>query len=414
MNTRKSRNGFTTEVVHAHRRNSTEHGELHYPITTSAAYGYGKVQDLIDVFQGKKPGDVYARQSTPTVRALEEMITHMEWGTGTVAFATGMAAIDAVLFALLCSGDHIVSSKFLFGNTDSLLKTFQRFGVSVSFVDVTDLANVMDAVTPNTRMVFTETIANPVTQVADLVEIGELCRAHGLVYIVDNTMTSPYLFLPKCVGAHLIVNSLTKYINGHGNALGGAVTDTGLYDWSQYSNIDQRYKKGDASRWGMLQIRKLGLRDKGASLSPDAANRIAIGAETLELRMVRICANALKLAQYLEGHPNVGRVYYPGLESHPQHKRAKSLFRGSSGLMSFELKHGIDHLEFLNRLQISVMGSNLGDTRTMVIPVADTIFHEMGPERRASMGIADSLIRVSTGIEDAEDLIADFEQALSG
>jgi O-acetylhomoserine (thiol)-lyase len=261
-------------------------------------------------------------------------------------------------------------------------------------------------------MVFVETIANPRTQVTDLARIGELCKRRDIIYFVDNTMTSPYLFLPKRVGASLIINSLTKCIGGHGNALGGAVTDTGLYDWSKYVNVYDNYKKGAASTWGILQIRKKGLRDLGASLAPEAAHHIAVGAETLALRMERICANALKLARYLEAHPRVSLVYYPGLESHPQHKLAKSLFRMAGGLFAFELIADMDCFDFLNKLKNVVCSSHLGDTRTLAIPVAHTIFYEMGASRRASMGIADSLIRISTGIEDIEDLIADFDQAL--
>jgi O-acetylhomoserine (thiol)-lyase len=226
-------------------------------------------------------------------------------------------------------------------------------------------------------------------------------------------MTSPYLFKPKNVGASLVINSLTKCINGHGNALGGAVTDTGLYDWSKYPNIYDSYKKGEPRFWGMLQIRKKGLRDGGAALAPDAAHRISVGAETLALRMERTCANALHLSSYLEEHPKVARVYYPGLESHPQHGRADTLFRRAGGLFAFELVDDEDCFHFLDSLELVVCSSHLADTRTLAIPVAHTIFHETGAAGRARMGIADSLIRVSTGIEDIEDLIADFDRALT-
>jgi O-acetylhomoserine (thiol)-lyase len=344
--------------------------------------------------------------------ALEQKITVMEEGLATVAFSSGMGAISSTLLSLLRAGDHLISSRYLFGNTNSLFNTFEELGVSVSFVDATSVASVEAVLTPRTRMVFVETIANPRTQVADLARIGELCKRRQIVYVVDNTMTSPYLFLPKRVGASLVVNSLTKCIGGHGNALGGAVTDTGLYDWSTYPNIYETYKKGPASTWGILQIRKKGLRDAGASLAPDPAHRIAVGAETLALRMERTCANALRLATFLEGHPKVSRVYYPGLESHAQHRLAKTLFRAAGGLFAFELSAGIDCFDFLDRLDHVLTSSHLGDTRTLAIPVAHTIFWEMGAARRDSMGISDSLIRVSTGIEEVEDLITDFDRAL--
>jgi len=205
----------------------------------------------------------------------------MEHGTATVVFSTGMGAIASTLLALLRAANHLVSSQYLFANTNSLLKTIERLGVRVSFVDATDVGNVEAAITPRTRMVFVETIANPRTQVADLVRIGALCRRRGIIFFVDTPITSPYLFQPEDVGASLVINSLTKCIGGHGNALDGAVTDTGLFDWSTYANIYDEYKKREASTWGIQQIRKKGLRDIGASIAPDSAHRVAIGAETL-------------------------------------------------------------------------------------------------------------------------------------
>jgi O-acetylhomoserine (thiol)-lyase len=258
-----------------------------------------------------------------------------------------------------------------------------------------------------------ETIANPRTQVADLKRIGELCAQRGILYVVDNTMTSPYLFRPKDVGAGLVVNALTKSIGGHGNALGGALTDTGAYDWTRFPNIFENYKKNPAVQWGLVQIRAKALRDFGASLAPEAAHHIAVGAETLALRMERSCANARALAAMLEADERVAAVYYPGLTSHAQHGIAAELFKDFGSLLSFELKEGIDCFDYLNKLKLAIPTSNLGDTRTLVIPVSHTIFYEMGPERRASMGIADSLIRVSVGIEDSADLIADFRDALN-
>jgi len=404
--------GFTTAILHSDRSKPIEHGSLHKPIHNSVAFGYADARDLARVFQGESPGHTYGRQGTPTTSALEDKITTMEGGIETVSFSTGMGAISSSIMALLRAGDHLVSSRYLFGNTNSLFGTFEQMGISVSLVDATDAVAVARASRPETRMVFVETIANPRTQVADLAGIGELCRTRGIVYVVDNTMTSPYLFSPKEVHSSLIINALTKCIGGHGNALGGAVTDTGLYDWSRYANIYDSYRKGDASRWGILQIRKKGLRDIGATLAPEAAHHLAVGAETLALRMDRICANALRLARYLEAHPRVKRIYYPGLHSHPQHERAKALFRGMGGLLSFEVADGIDCFDILNRFQVVVSSSNLADNRTLAIPVAHTIYFEMGAERRSNMGIADSLIRVSVGIEDCEDLIADFRQAL--
>jgi len=404
--------GFTTTILHNDRQKGIEHGSLHKPIHTSVTFGYADARQLASVFQGKEPGFRYGRQGNPTVAALEDKVSKMEQGVGTICFATGMGAIGAVFQALLRAGDHVVSSSFLFGNTNSLWQTVAGQGVGVEFVDATDVANVAAALKPETRMVFVETIANPRTQIADLKRIGQLCAERGILYIVDNTMTSPYLFRPKDVGAGLVVNALTKSIGGHGNALGGALTDTGAYDWTRFPNIFENYKKNPAAQWGLVQIRAKALRDFGASLAPEAAHHIAVGAETLALRMDRTSANARALAEMLEGDERVAAVYYPGLKSHPQHGIASELFKDYGSLLSFELKDGIDCFDYLNKLKLAIPTSNLGDTRTLVIPVSHTIFYEMGPERRASMGIADSLIRVSVGIEDTADLIADFQNAL--
>lgn len=410
--TDKKNYGFTTTVLHSDRQKPIEHGSLHKPIHTSVAFGYKDARELADVFQGKKPGYRYGRQGNPTVSALEEKVTRMEDGMATLCFATGMAAVGALVQGLLRSGDHVVSSSYLFGNTNSLWQTVELQGMPVSFVDATDVAKVEAALRPTTRMVFVETIANPRTQVADLERIGQLCRDRGILYVVDNTMTTPYLFRPKAVGASLVVNALTKAIGGHGNALGGSLTDTGLFDWTTYPNIADGYKRYDPKIWGMAQLRAKALRDFGAALGPEAAHHLSVGSETMALRIERESANALALAHMLSEDPRVAAVHYPGLPSHPQHALASSLFRACGGLFSFELQEGIDCFDYLNRLQLAIPASNLGDVRTLVIPVAHTIFHEMGRERRASMGIAESLIRVSVGIEDTDDLVADFRQAL--
>ncbi|MBX3705187.1 MAG: cystathionine gamma-synthase family protein [Pseudomonadales bacterium] len=400
--------------MHSDRQEAIEHGSLHKPVHSTVAYGYTDARDLAAVFQGTQPGFTYGRQVNPTVDALQNKISRMEEGLHTACFATGMAAIGTLLFSLLRNGDHFVSSAFLFGNTNSLFQTFMAHGIDVSFVDATSADAVAAAINERTRLVFVETIANPRTQVAALAEIGALCAARGLVYVVDNTMTSPYLFQPRTVGASMVVNSLTKYIGGHGNALGGAVTELGTYDWGRFDNIYEIYRKGPADRWAITQIRKKGLRDFGASLAPEAAHHISVGAETLALRMERQCANALAMARFLEAHPRVRRVYYPGLESHPEHARARTLFRHAGALFSFELDPAVDIWAFQNRLEVIVKSSNLGDNRTLAIPVAHTIYFEMGPERRASMGIDDSLIRISVGIEDTEDLLRDLGAALDG
>ncbi len=407
-----AKKGFLTTNLHSDRKDNPEHGVLHKAIHPSVAYGYEDARHLAEVFQGKRAGYNYARQLNPTVSALQKRITAMEEGIASVAFATGMAAIASTMFSLLRQGDHIVSSAFLFGNTNSYFGTLQNLGIEISFVDATKVEFVEDAIKENTRLVFVETIANPVTQVADLELIGELCKTKNLLYFVDNTMTSPHLFLPKTVGASLIVNSLTKYIGGHGNALGGAITDSGLFDWSGFSNIYDIYRTGQTELWGITQIRKKGLRDIGASLGPEAAHHLAVGSETLPMRMDMACSNAMVLAEFCEQHDKIRQTYYPGLASHPQHQRAQQLFKDFGAIFSVDLVDDVDCFEFLNKMECIICSSNLGDNRTLAIPVAHTIYHEMGAERRASMGIADSMVRFSVGIEEVVDLLADIQQAL--
>jgi len=219
--------------------------------------------------------------------------------------------------------------------------------------------------------------------------------------------------LPKQVKAALVINALTKAIAGHANVLGGAVTDTGLFDWANYAHILDTYKKGDPNSWGLLQIRKKGLRDMGATLSPQSANAIALGAETLALRVPRACSNAMALAEMFMQHPAIKTVHYPGVASHPQHQRSKALFNDFGMLLSIDLKDEQQCFQFLNKLRCAILSSHLGDNRTLVIPVAHTIFYEMGAERRVSMGISEGTIRISVGIEDQDDLLDDFAQALN-
>jgi O-acetylhomoserine (thiol)-lyase len=404
---------FTTDLLHADRLGGAEHGAGRKPIHTSVQYGFERVEDLIGVFQGTvKGGFNYARQGTPTTAALEAQITGMEGGLGTISFASGMGAISAMCFSLLRSGDHIVSSQFVFGNTSSFWGTLDHFGIAVSRVDPRSVDAVAAALRPETRMVFVETIANPGTQIPDLAGIGALCRERGILYVVDNTVTSPWLFQPRTVGASLVVNSLSKTIGGHGTALGGALTDTGLYDWRQFPHILPAYRGADPRQWGLTQIRKKGLRDMGATLSSDAAHRIGTGAETLALRSAHSSASALALAEFLQAHPAVAAVRYPMLASHPQHQRARELFRAGSWLLAFELKDPDRMTAVLNRLQLAIKATGLGDSRSLVIPVAPTIFWEGGAEVRAQMEIPDGLVRVSVGLEDSADLLADFAQAL--
>lgn len=404
-----------TQLLHSDRWAGVAHASSHQPVYRSVQFAYESAQAISDAFQGKIAGYTYSRSNNPTLTALEAQLSLLEDGLDTVTFATGMGAIATAMLALLKAGDHIVVSQYLFGNTTSLFNTFGLHDITISYVDVTDVAHVRAALQDNTRMVFVETIANPRTQVADLAGIGQLCQEHGVLFVVDNTMATPALVRAKDYGAGLVMNSLSKALSGHATVLGGALTDTGIYDWSRYPNIFQGYRTGDTKKWGISQLRKKGLRDVGATLSADAAQQIAIGLETFLLRNERACANALQLAQWLQQHPAVAHVDYPGLMNHPQHQRAQMLFgdNGFGTLLSFTLKADNDVIQVLNSLSVVMISTHLGDNRTMTLPVATTIYAEMGAEQRQQWGISDGLIRVSVGIENINDLINDWAQALA-
>jgi O-acetylhomoserine (thiol)-lyase len=406
--------GFTTRLVHADRLlNTPENGAVHQATNNSVLFEYKDAQGLVDVFQGKKSGHVYSRSSSGSNTALQNILTHLEGGIGTITFSTGMAAITATMLSLFKVGDHLIVSHFLFGNTHSFTETMQALGIEISFVDVTDVQNVATVFKTNTKAVFLETIANPVTQVADLIAIGQLCESKKALFLVDNTMTPANIFDASSVLASLTISSLTKYIAGHGNVLGGAVVDTGLFDWSSFENILPIYRGPDKTQWGLTQIRKRGLRNMGGTLSPDSAHAISIGLETLVLRTGKICENAMSLALYLNNNEKVLNVYYPGLADHPQHFLAKELFNGYGGILSLDLAADIDPIQFLNALDLVICATHLGDTRTLALPVASTIYFENSAQQRQEMGVNDNMIRMSIGIEDLDDIVADFEQAFA-
>jgi O-acetylhomoserine (thiol)-lyase len=406
--------GFTTRLVHADRLlNVPESGAVHQATNNSVLFEYKDAQGLVDVFQGKKAGHVYSRSSSGSNAALQNIITHLEGGIGAITFATGMAAITATMLSLFKAGDHLIVSHFLFGNTRSFTETMQTLGIEISFVDVTDVQNVETAFKTNTRAVYLETIANPVTQVADLRAIGQLCASKKSLFLVDNTMTPANIFNANSVLASLTISSLTKYIAGHGNVLGGVVVDTGIFDWSSFENILPIYRAAAVSQWGLTQIRKRGLRDMGATLSPDSAHAISIGLETLVLRTNKICENAMRLASYLHNHDKVSAVYYPGLADHPQHFLAREFFNGYGGILSVDLAEHIDPIQFLNALNLVICATHLGDTRTLALPVASTIYFESSAKERQEMGVNDNMLRLSIGIEDIDDIVADFEQAFA-
>lgn len=405
--------GLITTLLHHDRRNST-HGEIHAPVHTSVQYAFKTADQLVQAFEvsGNRTA-IYARSGTPTVFALEDKVTLMEGGVGTVCFASGMAAISATFLSLLNAGDHLVASKYLFGNTASLLRSLARLGIDVELVDPASAGSVEAALRPATRMVFVESVSNPTTVVADLRGIGALCQLRKIPLVVDNTVLSPLLFQAKSVRAALVLNSLTKTLAGHGAGLGGSVTDLGEFDWTGFDNIAKPYRIADRSHWALVQIRKRGLRDMGGALSSEHAHSIALGLETADLRVRYTCASALRIATHLASHPAVSRVNYPFLKTHPQHEFAQSLFAGGAWLLSFSLQSGVQSFQFIDALKIPAKSTGLGCGRSLVIPVARTLFGDMSPEERELVGIDEGLIRYSVGLESTDDLVNDLDCALS-
>jgi O-acetylhomoserine (thiol)-lyase len=410
------KNQLATTLVHADRKlNSPQFGGVHEASNNSVLFDFEDVADLEAVFQGKKAGHVYSRSSSSSAASLQNILSELDGGIAATVFATGMAAISATFYSLLRAGDHIIVSQYLFGNTRSFFDQLTHFSIDVSYVDVSDASNVANAIKDNTKIVFCETIANPNTQVADLYKIGDYCVQHKLLFVLDNTMTPSVMFNAHSVKANLLTTSLTKYVAGHGNVLGGALIDLGNFDWRTYANIDEFYKGADLSMWGSIQIRKKGLRDMGATLAPHSAHLVSVGLETLSMRMQKTSENALTIAEFLSKNVYIRKVNYPGLLSHPQHALASQVFAGKAGyggILSFELNPDVDMRGFLNKLNLILRATHLGDTRTLALPVASTIFYENGPEKRAEMGISDTLIRLSVGIEDVGDLIDDIANAL--
>ncbi|MFM2344541.1 MAG: hypothetical protein RLZZ210_1152 [Pseudomonadota bacterium] len=384
-------------------------------INHAVAYSYDDVNALSEIYQNREKGFTYARTGNSTTQNVEFKINALESGIGCVSFSTGMAAYDALFFTLLCSGDHVIASKFLFANSISLLKSYaHRFKVELSFVDVTNANEVEQALKYNTKIILVETIANPCTQIPMFAEIGQICKKHNLVYIVDNTITSPVAFKPKDINASLVIHSLTKSVTGHSRALGGAIIDTGLFNWQEYSGIEEVYKKFGQQAY-IVQLRKKGLRDKGATLTAQHSDLIAIGLETLNMRVEKANQNANAVANFLSNHNQISQVLHPSLSNHPQHKLANQYFTSGQygSLVSFTLKDNLKPFEFLANLKLIINCSSIGDNRSLIIHPASTIFAELSEQQRQDMGISYGTFRLSVGIEYVNDLIFDLNQALS-
>ncbi|MCY3768404.1 MAG: O-succinylhomoserine sulfhydrylase [Gammaproteobacteria bacterium] len=381
----------TVAIRHGYRRtDEQEHGE---PIFPTSSYVFDSAQQAVDRFSGEEAGNIYSRFTNPTVAGFENRLAALEGGRYCIGTASGMAAITGLVLAVLNAGDHVIASAGLFGSTVNLFtKYYARFGVDTSFVDLTGIEQWKRAVRPNTRLIFLESPSNPLCEIGDLPAIGEIARENGIRFVVDNAFCTPVLQQPLKLGADIVVHSATKYLDGQGRCVGGAL-------------VTNDEKTHDAL-FGML-------RTTGPCMSPFNAWTFSKGLETLPLRMEQHCANALEVARWLEAHPAVKRVHYPGLASHPQHELAKKQYRGFGGIVSFEVRGSrseawkvIDHTEFLS------ITANLGDVKTTITHPATTTHLRITQPERDRAGITDSLVRVSVGLEHVEDIIGDLERGL--
>jgi len=381
-----------TQAIRAgHHR--THEGEHSLPIFATSSYVFKSAEEASLRFTGQLPGNVYSRFTNPTVAAFQERLALMEKGERCLAFASGMAAIMAVGMGLLKAGDHVVCSRGVFGNTVLLFQNyFGKFGVATDFVDLTDLAAWEAAIRPNTRFLFLETPSNPLTEIADVAGLAAIAHRHGSLLVVDNCFCTPALQKPFELGADIVVHSATKYLDGHGRCVGGAViAGSEIIEKSIYPY----------------------LRTGGAAMSPFNAWVFLSGLETLAVRMKAHCDNALALAQWLERQPGVSRVYYPGLPSHPQHELARRQQSHFGAIVSFELSGGKEHAwRLIDATEMLSITANLGDVKTTITHPATTTHGRLTPEVRAAAGIKDGLVRVSVGLENIEDIKKDLLRGL--
>jgi len=362
------------------------------PVALSVAFGYNDVNEWLAVAQGKRHGHIYSRNTNPTVAAFEEKVRNLETAEAATSFSSGMSAISNTLFALLSPGDRVVSIKDTYGGTNKLFIEFlPRFGIKVSLCDTSHHQAIEAAIGQGCKAVYLESPTNPTVKVVDLARLAAVARRHGAVVIVDNTLATPINQQPVKLGADLVIHSATKFLGGHADALGGVVC-------------------GSADLVGRIyHFREI----TGACLDPMAAYLLLRGMKTLHLRIARQNESALKIARFLESHPRVIRVFYPGLESHEQHEIARRQMRGFGGVLSFAIRGGFDAVKsFLPRLRYAHLAANLGAVETVAGPPSTTSHVESTKEERAASGIPEALIRYSVGIEDTEDLIADLRHAL--
>jgi O-acetylhomoserine (thiol)-lyase len=419
--------GFETLCVHAGQRPDPATGARSVPIYQTTSFVFDDAEHAASLFNLQDFGYIYSRIMNPTVSAFEERMAALENGRGAVAAASGHAAQFLTFATLMQSGDHLISSRNLYGGSVTQLGTsFKRIGWDCTFVDPTKPQNFEDAIQPNTKAVFLENLANPGGIVVDVERVAEITRRHHIPLVVDNTLASPYLCRPLDWGADLVVHSTTKFIGGHGNAMGGVVIESGRFDWRK----DDRFpalSEPDPAYHGLIfgetfgdfgftmKTRAVALRDFGPVMSPMVAFLLLQGVETLPLRMQRHSENALAVADYLENHRKVTWVSYAGLKSSPFHRLAKKYMpKGAGSVFTFGIKGGFDAgVKLVDEVEMFSHLANIGDTRSLIIHPASTTHRQLTDEQRVGAGAGPDVVRLSVGIESVDDIIADLEQALA-
>ena len=406
---------FNTKLLHGGTQPEELTGATNAPIFQSAAFRHATAEKLESIFNGAEPGYVYTRINNPTVDAFERRVALLEGGLGAVACASGMSAVTLAVLNLLRSGEEIVSGSGVFGGTYSLFGCLRDFGITTRYAGESKTESFVSCINENTRLLFVETIGNPKLDVPNIRELADLAHDHGIPLIVDNTMTTPYLFRPFEWGADIVVHSTSKYINGSGNSIGGMIIDSGKFKW----NYEKFTSLREYAKYGRFvyqaKLRKTIFKDFGACMSPFNAYLTGTGLETLGIRMDRLCDNALQLAGLLNEQPKVQHVGYPGLVNHPEHEIAKRQFGGKYGaLLTIRVGSKANAFKVINRLKYALNLANIGDAKTLVIHPASTIYAANSAEEKDSAGVYDDLIRISIGLEDIEDLAEDFLQALDG
>ena len=418
---------FDTLQVRAGQEPDPTTGACITPIYQTSAYAFRDVEHGKSLFELKEAGNIYSRLGNPTAEVLENRVAALEGGTAAVSASSGMSAQFLAISSICNAGDNIISSMALYGGTFNQFKvTLPKLGINIKMSKCTDAQEVESLIDENTKAIYVETIANSDFSVPDFEMLSNICKRHKILFIVDNTFgCAGYVCSPAELGANIICHSATKYIGGHGNSLAGMVVDCGNFDWfasgkypqltepcASYHNIKFAEHFGNTAF--AAYVRCVGLRDFGCCLSPFNAFLILTGCETLSLRCQRVCDNTLALAKWLEKHPKVSRVNYPGLESHPSHANAlKYLKNGFGGVLTVDLDASREDTgKFVNNLKLYTLLTNLGDNRSLISHPATTTHGQLSDEELLSIGITPGTLRISLGIEDIEDLIADFQQAL--